>query len=124
MGISTSNWWLWLRSKLFILDRVRLTTVLVVQQFIDFFTTWWLVFYTKTGREANPLLDVVNGENGLAWLVGVKLLAASFGGAICWLSLSPKHVKPRFWAMWNAVVYFYSFVVLWNTYLALSVVTA
>tara|TARA_S200002703_G_scaffold133877_1_gene122170 strand:+ start:246 stop:497 length:252 start_codon:yes stop_codon:yes gene_type:complete len=79
-----------------------------------------LVFYAKIGREANPLLDVVNGENGLVWLVGVKAIAATFGGTMCWLSLGPKLVKPRFWVMWNALAYFYAGVIAWNTYLMWS----
>ena len=120
MGISTSNWWLWLRSKLLLLDRARLTTVLVVEQFLDLFTTWWLIFYAKIGEEVNPLLPMINGENGLAWLFGIKLVAATFGGLMCWLSLGPKLVKRRFWLMWNALAYFYAGVIAWNSYLMWS----
>ncbi len=117
MGISKINWWLWLRNKLLILDRTRLVTVLVVQQLIDLFTTWWLVFHTKTGTEINPLLQVINGENGLAWLVGVKVVAATLAVVMCWVSLAPKRVKPRFWGMWNTLAYAYSALIVWNSYL-------
>ncbi len=120
MDTTKKHWWLRLRDKLFILDRARLTSVLVAEQALDLFTTWWLVFYTKTGREVNPLLDVINGENGLAWLVGVKIVAAAFGGTICWLSLGPQVAKRQFWAMWNAVAYFYAGVIAWNGFLMWS----
>lgn len=120
MDTTQKHWWLRLRDKLFILDRARLTSVLVAEQALDLFTTWWLIFYAKTGREANPLLDVINGENGLAWLVGIKIVAATFGGLMCWLSLGPKLVKRRFWVMWNALAYFYAGVIAWNSYLMWS----
>ena len=101
--------------KILILDRARLTTVLVVEQFMDLITTWWIVFHMKVGYEANPLLQVVNGENGLAWLVGLKLFAAAFAGIICWISLAPKLAKRQFWWMWNGLAYAYGALVLWNT---------
>jgi len=110
-----SNWRLWLRNKLLILDRTRLTTALVLEQFLDLFTTWWIIFYMKVGHEANPLLQIINGENGLAWLVGIKLFAAALVGTTCWLSLAPNVATRRFWWMWNGLAYAYAVLVMWNT---------
>jgi len=114
--------WLW--NKLFILNRARLVTVLVVQQFLDLFTTWWLIFYAKVGEEVNPFLQVVNGENGLAWLISLKLFAATLGATVCWMSLSPSNAKRWIWGAWNALAYAYTALILWNSYLVLSTLLA
>jgi len=69
----------------------------------------------KVSEEINPLLHAVNGENGLAWLVGTKVGAAALGAFVCWLSLSPAHIKNYFWYLWNGLAYYYAFILFWNT---------
>ncbi len=96
-------------------SRARLTCILVVQQLLDLFTTWWLIFHIKVGKEVNPMLQVVNGEDGEAWLVGAKVFCAVLGGLACWWSLSQKHIKPYFWYVWNTPAYVYGVLLIWNT---------
>jgi len=108
--------WMRMWHKFFILkSRARLISVLVVQQLLDLFTTWWLVFHAKVGVEINPLLQVINGENGLTWLVGTKVGAAALGASVCWLSLSPQNIKNYFWYLWNGLAYYYTLILLWST---------
>ena len=115
MGISEGNRWMWLRDKLLVLNRTRLVTILVVEQLLDMLTTWWAIFVMGVAYEANPLLQVINGENGLVWLIAVKLFAASFIGTVSWMALHPQVVKPWFWWALNGIAYFYAMLVLWNS---------
>jgi hypothetical protein len=105
---------MWLRDKLLLLNRTRLTIVLVVEQLLDILTTWWAIFEMRAGYEANPLLQVINGENGLAWLIGVKVFAATLIGTVAWISLAPDIAKRWYWWVFNSMAYIYAIVVLWN----------
>ena len=69
----------------------------------------------KIGKEVNPILQVVNGEDGEAWLVGTKVFCAVLGGLVCWHSLSQKYIKPYFWYAWNTIAYVMGVLLIWNT---------
>jgi len=99
-------------------------TVLVVEQLVDLFTTHWLIFHTQVGaEEVNPILGVVNGENGEVWLVGIKVSAAILVGFMVWLSCAEHNVSRLIWFGWNMLAYLYGLLVLWSLYLIVCVST-
>ena len=112
MGISKSNWWLWLRHKLFILSAGQLAVTHIVLQLLDLVTTLFVVLHTSTALEVNPIMRfVLDTPGGMWWFAALKLTVC---GILTWIIPKSLEDSPGCAWIWRILAVFYLIVVLNN----------